>query len=93
MKRIESLKDIARQIEAITRQYGRRSDISITFDRLTQENIGQFTDYQRELKRLTVGEEYFFVWEPRGLLYAVCVTADSYLTAAQELFDLLARKF
>ena len=101
MERIEILRDVAQRIETIVRQYGRRDDIAITFERMTYDGIRKFTDFQRKHKGLIEGEEYFLVWEtpspkdedPRGLLYAVCITADSYLTAANELMNLVSRKF
>lgn len=101
MTREESMRDIAQRIEDIVRRYGRRDDIAITYDRLTNESIAEFTDFQRRYHSLNTGEEYFFVWEtpnpddvdPRALLYCVIVTGDSLLTAAGELMELVSRKF
>lgn len=101
MERTEALYDIAQRIEDLARTYGRRADIAVTYDHMTPESLGEFTDFQRRYHRLIAGEEYFLVWEtpdpdsvdPRALLYAVCVTGDSLLTAAGELMELVSRKF
>ena len=101
MTRDDKLRDIAQRIEDITRLYGRRADIAITYDRLTDESIQEFTDFQRSYYSLITGDELFFVWEtpcpndvdPRSLLYTVNVTSDSLLTAAGELMNLVSRKF
>lgn len=61
--------------------------------------IGRYTEWQRVSKGILTGNEYFLVWdcepyeEPPKLLYAMNVSADSLLTAAAELFELLHRKF
>lgn len=101
MERIENLSHIAIEIEKLVRSFGRRKDISVTFSRLTDESITEFSDWNRNRFHLHAGEEFFFVWETSrpdvadiyGLLYAVNVTADSLLTAASELMNLVARKF
>jgi hypothetical protein len=101
MERIDSLEHIAIEVEKLIRSYGRRKDISVTFSCLTNEIIEEFSTWDRKRFGLVSGEEYFFVWEnsrpdvadPYGLLYVVCVTADSLLTAASELMNLVSRKF
>lgn len=63
------------------------------------KTIGRYTEWQRMSKGILTGNEYFLVWdcepytEPPRLLYAVNVSADSLLTAAYELMELLHRKF
>lgn len=101
MDRTESLNKIATQIEGLVYQYGRRSDIVITFSKLTNEEIAKFNDWDRKRFCLIPGEECFFVWEAQQpgspstdhLLYVVAVTGDSLLTAAGELMNLVSRKF
>lgn len=93
MNRTESLNDIAGTIEEMIRRYGHRKDITVTFEKLTEEGLRRFRDFQRMYFALRAGEEYFFVWEPDGLLYVVPITGDSLLTAAYELMDLVFRKF
>ena len=65
---------------------------------LTDEDMAKFSDFAIRYHQLHKGEEMFLIWENipdknPGLLYAVNVTADSYLTAMQEAIDLIARKF
>ena len=65
------------------------------------KTIGRYTDWQRRRNHLYAGNEYFLVWDcapdwetdKPDLLYAVNVSADSLLTAAWELFELLSKKF
>lgn len=101
MERIESLYHIAIETEKLIRSFGRRKDIAVTFSRLTNETIEEFSAWDRKRFVLLPGDEYFFIWEtcrpdvpdPDGLLYVVNVTADSLLTAASELMNLASRKF
>ena len=101
MERIEKLEHIAIEAEKLIRSYGRRKDICVTFGRLTEETIADFSAWDRKRFTLIEGEECFFVWEtsrpdvpdPNGLLYVVNVTGDSLLTAASELMNLASRKF
>ena len=66
--------------------------IEITYRRETKESVNDFTEWARHRHGILSGDEYFYVW--RGeLLYAVNVSADSPLTAAEELMRLLAAKF
>lgn len=101
MDRLESLNHISIEAEKLIRSFGRRKDILVTFCRLTNEIIDEFSAWDRKRFSLMSGEECFFVWEnsrpdvadPYGLLYVVNVTGDSVLTAASELMNLVARKF
>lgn len=103
MERADALRDIAQRIEDMVCLYGRRNDIAITYEK-GDDAANELSPFQRErfgVMEHCGGEEYFFVYEtpdrlnmePRHLLYVVCVTADSYLTAAQELIYLCAKKF
>lgn len=101
MDRMDSLNEIAIEAENLIRRFGRRKDIMVTFCKLTNESIAEFKSWDRQRFSLIPGEECFFVWEklrenvadPHGLLYVVCVTGDSLLTAASELLSLISRKF
>ena len=100
-ERNAKLHDIAKDIENLVRKYGRRDDIIIEGGRLTENDMGMFTEHNRKWLNLFAGEEYFLVCEiapdgkhfTNGLLYAVNVSGDSLLTAAEELMSLVARKF
>ena len=103
MERMDAMRDIARRVEDMVRLHGRRKDIAITYAK-GDDAARELSPFQRErfgVMENCDAEEYFCVWEmldrenvePRSLLYVVCVTADSRLTAAQELIDLCAKKF
>ncbi len=101
MDRIDNLAEIAICIENLVRRFGRRDDIAVTFCKLDKESIAEFNSWDRQRFSLIPGEECFFVWEKsrpnvpdhNRLLYVVCVTGDSILTAASEIMNLVCRKF
>jgi len=69
-----------------------REPITVTYRKETDESLNDYTEWARKRLGLFSGGEFFYIW--RGeLLYAVCVNADSTLTAAHELMDLIHRKF
>ena len=93
--------EVARSAAALLKLTRPDRDIAITWSKVSADSIGQFTEWQRQRCGILTGDEYFFVWDRSPdwdtddpeLLYAVCVTADSVLTAAAELMNLIARKF
>lgn len=99
MTREEQLSDIATRINDLVTDYGRRKDIAIIYSKLNKKNLDKFSTWDRERFTLIAGEECFFVYEinmrtvKSNLLYVVAVTGDSLLTAAEELMDLVAKKF
>ena len=97
MDRTKALTKIATEIMNMEHAYGRRNDIIITFRKVDESYLEEFSDWSRQYHGIRTGEECFFVWEPvengHGLLYVVQVTGDSLLTAAGELMKLVANKF
>ena len=99
MERNVNLASIAAKINDLVDAYGRRNDIIIKYQKLTKESIAEFSAWDQKRFSLIPGEECFFIYEVNpdsdkdSLLYVVCVTGDSLLTAAEELMDLVARKF
>ena len=97
MDRTKALTKIAIEIMNMEHAYGRRNDIVITFRKVDDEYLEEFSDWSRQYHGIRTGEECFFVWEPiengHSLLYTVNVTGDSLLTAAEELMDLVSKKF
>lgn len=97
MERITALIKIATDIMSMEHAYGRRNDIVITFRKVDDEYLEEFSEWSRQYHGIRTGEELFFIWEPiengRSLLYTVNVTGDSLLTAAEELMDLVSKKF
>ena len=96
MNRTEKMEALAAELTAMIYNHGRRKDIDVTYFKPDEAAMADFTDFQICYHNLRPGEEYFLIWETdpeRGLLYVVCVTCDSELTAAMEAIDLIARKF
>lgn len=90
----EILRNIAKTVEKLVRDYGHRNDITITFKKLDErEDRDKFTPFQMRYFQLMECEEYFFIRDSEDLLYAVNVTGDSPLTAAWELMELVSKKF
>lgn len=94
-RREAEMKKLAEYGKTIVREFGRRKDIIITYDRPNDETISRYTDYQRKYHRIMTGNEYFLFWEEETmhLLYVKDITADSALTAAAEMMWLAAKKF
>ena len=69
----------------------------VEYIRINEENIKCFSDWDRQRFALHTGEECFVVKEGNETfshnLYVVNVSADSEMTALDELFQLLGRKF
>ena len=86
------LQRIANCVEAMSNKYI-KEPISITYEELTDESVKAYSDWNRQRFGLCSGEEAFFIFRRSSLLYVVNVSADSYLTAARELMDLIGRKF
>lgn len=97
MTKAEKMNRLAESLTEMIREFGRRSDITILYVRPDRETIGNYTEFQQKYHGIIPGQEYFMVYEEedgkRLLLYVVNVTADSYLTAANELMNLASRKF
>ena len=94
-ERTAEMKKLAEYGKSVIREFGRRKDIIVTYDRPNEETISRYTEYQREYHRIVTGSEYFLFWEEETmqLLYIKDVTADSALAAMAELMCLAARKF
>lgn len=84
-------------VSAIMDEVRKDKPLLIVYGREDNETVAEcYTEWQRKYFHILPGEEYVTVWEDEGcgdLLYAVNVTGDSYLTALNQLFDLLHRKF
>ena len=94
-RREHEMKKLTEYCKSIVREFGRRKDVTITYDRPDDQTINRYTEYQREYHHIMTGSEYFLIWEEETghLLYVKDVTADSALTAAAELMCLVSRKF
>lgn len=94
-QREAEMKKLAEYGKSMIREFGRRKDITVTYDRPDSETIRRYTEYQRKHHQIVTGSEYFLFWEEEtgNLLYVKDVTADSALTAAAEMVWLAAKKF
>ena len=95
IEREAEMKKLAKYGKSMIREFGRRKDIIVTYDRPDSETISRYTEYQRKYHQITTGSEYFLFWEEETmhLLYVKDVTADSALTAAAEMMWMAAKKF
>lgn len=100
-KRESEMRRVARSAMNMLRLARPDRKLGIGYVKPDDKQIERYTDWQRQRNHIHTGLEYFMVWdhspdwdtdEPE-LLYAVDVTADSLLTAAWELFELLSKKF
>ena len=94
-ERTTEMKKLAEYGKSMIREFGRRKDIIVTYDRPDSETISRYTEYQRKYHQIMTGSEYFLFWEEETmhLLYVKDVTADSAITAAAEMVWLAAKKF
>lgn len=94
-RREAEMKKLAEYGKSLIREFGRRKDIIVTYDRPDSETISRYTEYQRKHHQIVTGSEYFLFWEEETmhLLYVKDVTADSALTAAAEMMWMAAKKF
>jgi hypothetical protein len=95
IERAAEMSKLAEYGQSMIREFGRRRDIIVTYDRPNSETINRYTEYQRRYHQIMTGNEYFLFWEEETmhLLYVKDVTADSALTAAAEMMWLAAKKF
>jgi len=71
--------------------------ITVRYVKIGAENYDTFSDFQKGYFRLRLGDEYILVEDEdevvETILYAVCVTYDSMLTAVSEAMRLISMKF
>lgn len=78
------------EISAITRP-GQK--YIMWYTRMTEEELGVFTDWDVKRFGLRAKDEYVFVADNTGhILYAINVSGDSVMQSVAELTDLLAGK-
>lgn len=93
-ERDAKLKEIAADVTAMIKKYGRRKDVYVSYFQGTEEDVAKFSEWDRRRLSIWENREIFLVCEDSGhLLYSVHVEGDSYLTALDELVRLVAAKF
>ena len=101
VKRESDMRRVAGCAASMLRLARPNRKLLIEYIRPNDKTIMRYTDWQRKSKGIMPGDEYFMVWDmdpdwntdKPDLLYAVCVSMDSILCAAWELFGLLSKKF
>ncbi len=94
IERDAKLKEIAADVTAMIKKYGRRKDVHVSYFHGTEEDVAKFSEWDRRRLFIWQDREIFLVYEDSGhLLYSVHVDGDSYLTALDELVRLVSAKF
>ena len=97
MNKNETMTTIAARITEFVRDFGRRKDITITYERPTEETIGKFNEFQIRYHHIIPNEEYFMIYEEpkfdNGLLYVVNVSCESPMFATSNLMKVIGTKF
>lgn len=94
IERNARLKEIAADVTAMIKKYGRRKDVHVSYFQGTEEDVAKFSEWDRIRLSIWPDREIFLVCEDSGrLLYTVHVDGDSYLTALNEVIRLVSAKF
>ena len=97
LNREERMAELLKHINVILNRIHPDNLFYVEYIQINKENIKCFSDWDRERFALHTGEEYFVVKEGNETfshnLYVVNVSCDSEMTALDELFRLLGRKF
>lgn len=96
LTRDERMDELLEHVNSIMHRLLPKRELWVDYIKLDDENIKRFSDWTRERLGLLTGTEYLIISEGshmESVLYAVNITADSELTAMDELFHLLSYKF
>lgn len=95
LTRTERMDELLGHVNEILNRIHPGRGLGIVYVKMDDAKLSWFTEWNRKYFALHTGEEYFMVYEDDGktLLYVVNITADSDMTALDELFRLLGRKF
>jgi len=99
--REQQMYNIASDMQAMLYKYSTNTcpgKYCIYYDKPDADSISNYSEWERLYHKIQTGDEYFIIYEnvgagPLEVRYVVNVTADSELTAASELMDMIARKF
>lgn len=99
LSRKERMDEMLVHVNQMLRRIHPDRGLVVSYIKMADEDLKSFSDWDRKRFRLHTELEYFIVveWEPAAtkacVLYVVDVSADSELTAMDELFHLLSYKF
>ena len=99
LTRKERMDEMLVHVNQMLRRIHPNRGLVVNYLKMTDNDLESFSDWDRKRFVLHTGLEYFIVteWEPGAtrayVLYVVDVSADSELTAMDELFHLLSHKF
>ena len=89
----EQMEAAIKKVVEITKITRPQAETQITYLRITEDNIGDFNDWDRRRFGIHVGDERILVGKTgEGILYALNVSGNSVMQSIAELTDLLAGK-
>ena len=89
----EQIEAAIKKVVEITKITRPQADTQITYLRITEDNIDDFSDWDRQRFGIHVGDERILVGKRgEGTMYALNVSGDSVMQSIAELTDLLAGK-
>lgn len=96
MTKAEKINSILNDVQSIMEKVNPDKHWVITYGK-PEECDFPISDFQRRLKEIRDGDEYFFIFNfedgEQNLLYVKNVSAESVMFSLAELFDLLSYKF
>lgn len=99
LTRKERMDEMLVHVNQMLRRIHPDRGLAVNFLKITKDDLQSFSDWDRKRLGLHTGMECFIIleWERAAtkshILYVVDVSADSELTAMDELFHLLSYKF
>ena len=94
LSREERMAELLEHANTILNRIHPGRGLTIEYIKMDDKKIKAFSDWDIEYHHIHTGLEYFVISENKAYpLYVVNITADSEMTAMDELFRLLGRKF
>ena len=99
LSRKERMDEMLVHVNQMLRRIHPDRGLAVNFLKMTDDDLRSFSDWDRKRFGLHTGMECFIIleWERAAtkshILYVIDVSADSELTAMDELFHLLSYKF
>lgn len=96
LSRAERMNELCTHVNEILHRIHPDRELWVDYVKPDEETIKNFSDWTQRRLNILVGLEYLIVSEGarmESVLYAVDISADSELTAMDELFHLMSYKF